>query len=119
MCPRRFERDTVMAAKGHADQSSGPAEPSIPRQQAVDMTAPETFAKLDETLDKGRRPDRTRAYFPVSGDHVFGSAMPVGRRLFPFCRMRFTLGTGIERYYNKYASVTVIGNSRIRVIQFG
>src|SRR5271166_3664806 len=64
MCPRRFERDTVMAAKGHADQSSGPAEPSIPRQQAVDMTAPETFAKLDETLDKGRRPDVTLAYFP-------------------------------------------------------
>jgi hypothetical protein len=27
------------------DVASGPAEPSLPRQQAVDMTAPETFAK--------------------------------------------------------------------------
>ena len=53
MCPRRFERDTVMVAKGHADQSSGPAEPSIRRQQAVDMTAPETFAKPHEPLTRG------------------------------------------------------------------
>jgi hypothetical protein len=30
MCPRRFERDTVIGAKSHADESSGPAELSNP-----------------------------------------------------------------------------------------
>jgi hypothetical protein len=32
----------MMGAKGQADGSSGPAEPSHPHQKAEDMTAPET-----------------------------------------------------------------------------
>ena len=50
----------MMGAKSHADESSGPAEPSLPHQQAVDMTAPETFTTAPrQPLTKGRRPDRT------------------------------------------------------------
>ena len=50
----------MMGAKSHADKSSGPAEPSLPHQQAVDMTAPETFTTAPrQPLTKGRRPDMT------------------------------------------------------------
>ena len=50
----------MMGAKSHADESSGPAEPSLPHQQAVDMTAPETFTTAPrQPLTKGRRPDMT------------------------------------------------------------
>jgi len=58
-CRRRIERDTVIEAKSQADEPSGPAGLNPPRKQAEDMTAPETFAKLQRTLDKGRRPDMT------------------------------------------------------------
>ena len=48
----------MMGAKSHADELSGPAEPSLPHQQAVDMTAPETFTTAPrQPLTKGRRPD--------------------------------------------------------------
>src|ERR1700722_10088242 len=47
-------------AKSHADESSGPADSSLPHQQAVDMTAPETFtAASKQPLTTGRRPDMT------------------------------------------------------------
>ena len=51
----------MMGAKSHAgNESSGPAEPSLPHQQAVDMTAPETFTTAPrQPLTKGRRPDMT------------------------------------------------------------
>ena len=40
--------------------TSGPAETSLPHQQAVDMTAPETFTTASKrSLTKGRRPDMT------------------------------------------------------------
>ena len=52
----------MMGAKSHADESSGPAEPSLPHQQAVDMTAPETFTTAPrQPLTKGRRPDMDRS----------------------------------------------------------
>jgi hypothetical protein len=42
------------------DESSGPAETSLPHQQAVDMTAPETFtAASKQPLTTGHRPDMT------------------------------------------------------------
>src|SRR5260370_23134122 len=68
-CRRRIERDTVIEAKSQADEPSGPAGLNPPRKQAEDMTAPETFAKLQSTLDKGRRPDIT----PISRPRVKGA----------------------------------------------
>ena len=53
----------MMGAKSQADESSGPAELSIPRQQAEDMTAPETFTTASKRpLTTGRRPDMTASY---------------------------------------------------------
>ena len=50
----------MMGAKGQADESSRPAEPSHPHKKAEDMTAPETFTVSSERpLTTGRRPDRT------------------------------------------------------------
>jgi hypothetical protein len=50
----------MMGAKGQADESSGPAEPSHPHQKAEDMTTPETFiVSPKRPLTTGRRPDRT------------------------------------------------------------
>src|SRR5271166_339176 len=50
-------------AKSHADQHQGQRDIHFPRQQAEDMTAPEAFAKLNQTLDDGApsRHDRTRS----------------------------------------------------------
>jgi hypothetical protein len=45
-------------AKSHADKSSGPAETSLPHQQAVDMTALETFTTVSkQPSTTGRRPE--------------------------------------------------------------
>ena len=55
---RLIERVTVIEAtslSGRTIRASG----HTPHKQAVDMTAPEMFAEVQETLDKGRRPDRT------------------------------------------------------------
>jgi hypothetical protein len=57
-CRHLIACDTVIEAKSQADESSGPADLK-PAQKAEDMTAPETFAKPQDTLDKGRRPDMT------------------------------------------------------------
>ena len=68
----------MMGAKSHADKSSGPAEPSLPHQQAVDMTAPETFTTASrQPLTKGRRPDMTAicGYRSLMGQG--GEALPV------------------------------------------
>ena len=59
------ERSAPIRARGNGrgrramrTKSSGPAEPSLPHQQAVDMTAPETFTTAPrQPLTKGRRPD--------------------------------------------------------------
>jgi len=58
-CRHLIACDTVIEANSQADESSGPAGLNPPRKQAEDMTAPETFAKPQDTLDKGRRPDMT------------------------------------------------------------
>ena len=75
----------MMGAKGQADESSGPAEPSHPHQKAEDMTAPETFTVSSKRpLTTGRRPDRTgvRAKAVVPLRSVLHSPMgkfPIGR----------------------------------------
>ena len=48
----------MVEAKSRADESSGPAETYLPHQQAVDMTALETFTTASkQPLTTGRRPD--------------------------------------------------------------
>ena len=72
----------MMGAKSHADESSGPAEPSLPHQQAVDMTAPETFTTAPrQPLTKGRRPDMAaicakQTYAMKTENFRFGSNYP-------------------------------------------
>ena len=63
----------MMGAKSHADESSGPAEPSLPHQQAVDMTAPETFTTASrQPLTKGRRSLMGQGRDPPPGVDAFG-----------------------------------------------
>src|SRR5260370_34526860 len=78
-CRRRIERDTVIEAKSQADEPSGPAGLNPPRKQAEDMTAPETFAKLQRTLDKGRRQGNSIHDFLIARIAAFGFAAKASR----------------------------------------
>ena len=49
-----------MGRRATRTNHQGQRMPSLPRQQAVDMTAPETFTTASkQPLTKGRRPDMT------------------------------------------------------------
>jgi hypothetical protein len=57
-CRHLIACDTVIRQRAKRTNHQG-QRVSTPRKQAEDMTAPETFAKPQDTLDKGRRPDMT------------------------------------------------------------
>src|SRR5208337_4583083 len=57
---RQYERERMMGRRATRTNHQGHRMPSPPRQQAVDMTAPETFTTASkQPLTKGRRPDMT------------------------------------------------------------
>src|SRR5208337_3501897 len=57
---RQYERERMMGRRATRTNHQGQRMPSPPRQQAVDMTAPETFTTASkQPLTKGRRPDMT------------------------------------------------------------
>jgi hypothetical protein len=57
---RQYERERTMGRRATRTNHQGQRMPSLPRQQAVYMTAPETFTTASkQPLTKERRPDMT------------------------------------------------------------